>query len=140
MFAFSIITPEGVLYENEIERVTVPTMAGEITILKKHTPIVSALRPGILTVKHADGTQLIMSVSGGLVEVRPSGQAVILADTAERAEDIDLERAQAARKRAEEFMNQKDAETEIQHADMVANLQKELARIKASELYRGSRK
>lgn len=139
MFSFSIITPEGVQYENEIERVTVPTKAGEITVLTKHAPLVSVLRPGVLTVKHEDGTKLIMSVSGGLIEVRASGRVVILADTAERAADIDLERAEAARKRAEEFMAQKETMRDTEHAELLASLQKELARIKAAELYRGSR-
>ena len=135
MFELSIITPEGVRYENEVERVVVPTKSGEITILKKHTPLVSSLRPGVLTVGQENGERHLLAVSGGLVEVRASGRVIILADTAERAEDIDLERAKEARKRAEEFMEREDIMRDEEHAILLANLQKELARIRASELY-----
>ncbi|MBU3895769.1 ATP synthase F1 subunit epsilon, partial [Patescibacteria group bacterium] len=87
--AFKIITPERVIYEDEIERLTVPTESGEITVLAKHAPLVSLLKPGEIRLKK-DGNTIVMAVSTGFLEIRPNSQVYILADTAERAEDIDI--------------------------------------------------
>jgi len=139
-FQFSIVTPERVTYQSEAVSVTVPTQAGEVTVLHKHTPIVSTLQPGGLTVRKEDGAELLLAVSGGLLEVRRNGEVVILADTAERAGDIDIERAEAARKRAQEAMERKEFDKDIQHAELEATLQKELARIKVATIQKHARR
>lgn len=132
---FRIITLESVVYESEINQVTIPTEDGEITVLARHTPLVSLLKSGQLKLIK-DGTEQLMSVSGGFVEVRPDSKVVILADTAERAEDIDLERAEAARKRAEEMLKEKTSLDTIEFARLQAILEKELARVKVGKKYR----
>jgi len=139
-FQFSIVTPERVTYQSDAVSVTVPTQAGEVTVLHKHTPIVSTLQPGGLTVRKEDGAELLLAVSGGLLEVRRNGEVVILADTAERAGDIDIERAEAARKRAQEAMERKEFDKDIQHAELEATLQKELARIKVATIQKHARR
>ncbi len=132
---FKIITMERIVYEDEIEQVTIPTTAGEITVLPRHAPLVSLLRPGELRIRK-DGYDVLLSVSTGFVEVRPKSEVIILADTAERAEEIDLERAEQARKRAEEMLKEKERLDDVQFARLQAQLEKELARLKVGHRYR----
>lgn len=142
-FSFTIVTPEEVIYEGEITQVTVPTQDGEITVMANHTPIVSLLAPGELRIKKpfesAEGRDeehvVPMAVSFGFLEVRQNGDVVALADTAERAEHIDVERAKKARKRAEEILEKQEQEAEVDFARFRGELQKELARVKVAEKY-----
>jgi F-type H+-transporting ATPase subunit epsilon len=133
---FQIVTPERVVYENEIDQVTLPTRAGEITVLPNHTPLVSLLAPGELHLKK-DGVDYSFAVSSGFIEVRPKSRVVILADTAERAEEIDLARAEAARKRTEKILAEKGKLDDVQFARLQAILDREAARIKVKSKYRG---
>ena len=98
---FEIATPERVVLKEEITQVSVPTVEGEITVFPGHLPLVSILKPGVLELKKVDASTEIISVSGGFIEVLHD-KIIILADTAERAEEIDIARAEEARKRAEE--------------------------------------
>ncbi len=132
---FEIATPERVVLKDEILQVTVPTTEGDITILPKHSPLVSILKPGVLELKKIDGSIEIISVSGGFVEVLLN-KTIILADTAERAEEIDLERAEEARKRAEESLkNLRDIDA-TQFANLSAQIEKELARTRSARKWR----
>lgn len=127
---FEIVTPERVVLKEMIKQVTVPTQEGEITVLPKHMPIVATLKPGVIEIKKEDDSVEIASVAGGFIEVLRN-KVVILADTAERAEEIDEERAEEARKRAEESLKnirQFDAE---RFAGINAVIARELARSKA---------
>jgi F-type H+-transporting ATPase subunit epsilon len=141
-FNFQILTLAGSVYSDEVERVTIPTKAGEITVLPRHTALVSLLAPGELRIKKGHHT-VVMAVSEGFLEVRPSrngkyvGEVIILADTAERAEHIDVEKAQVARERAEKALKEKDSLTEMEYARFLANLEKEMARIKVATRYKG---
>jgi F-type H+-transporting ATPase subunit epsilon len=132
---FEIATPERVVLKDEILQVTVPTTEGDITILPKHSPLVSILKPGVLELKKIDGSIEIISVSGGFVEVLLN-KTIILADTAERADEIDLERAEEARKRAEESLkNLRDIDA-TQFANLSAQIEKELARTRSARKWR----
>ncbi|MEX0935235.1 MAG: ATP synthase F1 subunit epsilon [Candidatus Paceibacterota bacterium] len=133
-FPFQIVTPEESLYEDEIERVTVPTGAGEITILARHTPIISTLVPGELRIQK-DDTALPMAVGHGFVEVRDDGRVIILAGSAERVEDIDIEKAQAARDRAQMLMEKHEHVDDEQFAKFEGLLEKEIARIRVATKY-----
>jgi len=134
---FKIVTPEGVIYDDNILKVTVPTNAGEITILPDHAPIVSVLKAGELTITKEDSAEKVeLAVSTGILEIRPSGEIYILADTAERAEHIDLERAETARKRAEELLKKHKDVEDVQFAAIMAKIEKELARISVAKRYR----
>src|SRR5665648_417690 len=97
---FKIVTPEKTVYEDSVDQVTLPTQEGEITVLPNHIPLISVLRAGELVAKKG-GEEIAMAVSGGMVEVRKN-EITILADTAERAEEIDLARAEEAKQKAEE--------------------------------------
>lgn len=132
---FEIATPERVVLKEEILQVTVPTQEGEITVLPKHSPLVSILKPGVLELKKLDGEIEIISVSGGFIEVLLN-KVIILADTAERAEEIDIERAEEARKRAEESLKDMRSVDASQFAQLAAQIEKELARVRSAKKWR----
>ncbi|MDD2681222.1 MAG: ATP synthase F1 subunit epsilon [Patescibacteria group bacterium] len=108
---FEIVTPERTVLSKEIMQVTVPTQDGEITILPEHIPLVSILKPGVLEIKSLDQSMDIISVSGGFIEVLRD-KVVVLADTAERGEELDEERVATAKAKAEkakaEAINRED--------------------------------
>ncbi|PIR03388.1 MAG: ATP synthase F1 subunit epsilon [Candidatus Magasanikbacteria bacterium CG11_big_fil_rev_8_21_14_0_20_43_7] len=135
MITFKIVTPDGVTYEDEIEKVTIPTGAGEITVLENHAPLVSTLRPGIIYV-HKEKNVVELAVSTGILEIRPNSEVYLMADTSERAEEIDVGRAEDARKRAEELMKQQDDTADVDFARIQAMIERETARISVGNRYR----
>ncbi len=132
-----ITTPEKVILEKEVTQVTLPVQDfGEITILPNHIPYLSLLSSGLVQAKDLKDKPLMMAVSGGFLEFSENN-LTILADTAERAEEIDLERAEEARKRAEKMMQEEhDSLSKEQYAVVVARLEKQLARIRVAKKYR----
>lgn len=99
-----IVTQERVLFEGEADMVIVPGSEGEMGILPHHTPLLSTLSLGQLRLKTAEG-ELYFAISGGVVEVQPD-RVTVLADIAERSDEIDIARAQAARDRAAEALRE----------------------------------
>lgn len=130
-----IATPEKVIYENEILQVSIPTMDGEITVLPNHVPLVSVLKAGEMRIVDKDGEQ-VMAVSGGFLEVRGQNEIVILADNAERATEIDIDRAEQARLRAEEMMKQTKAGEDVDFAKLQAMIDREMNRIRVGKKYK----
>ena len=103
--------------------------------MPRHIPLVSIISAGELRLKK-DGAEIPLVVSGGVLEIRPGSQLYVLADTAERAEHIDMERAEAARARAEELMKQKEQMADVDFARLQAKMEKELARLRVGRKYR----
>ncbi|KKS35420.1 MAG: ATP synthase epsilon chain [Parcubacteria group bacterium GW2011_GWC2_42_12] len=132
---FEIVTPERVVLKEEILQITLPTRAGEITVLPNHIPLVSSLQPGVIHIKKKNGEDEIISISGGFLEVLKD-KVVILADAAERAEEIDLARAEEGRLRAEELKKQARSGEQVNFAEINASLERELARTKAVKRWR----
>jgi len=132
---FEIVTPEKVVLKEEILQITIPTKTGEITVLPNHIPLVSSLVPGVVHVKKRNGEDEIMSVSGGFLEVLKD-KVVILADTAERAEELDMNRAEEAHRRASELKEKARQGEEINFAEVNAAIERELARTKAVKRWR----
>ncbi|HMB66083.1 MAG TPA: ATP synthase F1 subunit epsilon, partial [Patescibacteria group bacterium] len=122
--------PERVVLKRNIYRITVPTKEGEITVLPKHLPLVSILIPGVLEFVNENNEREVVSVSGGFVEVLRN-KVVILADTAERAEELDSEQVEEARKKAEQMVRETKREDAERFAEISTSLAKELARSKA---------
>ena len=135
MLNFKIVTPEGVVYQDEIAQATIPTMDGEITILPDHVPLVSILKTGELRVKDKEGEH-VMALAGGFLEMRGNNELVLLADNAERAEHIDVDRAEQARKRAEELMKQADNVADVDFAKLQAMIDREMNRIRVARKYK----
>lgn len=132
---FEIVTPERVVLKEEILQITVPTKAGEITVLPNHIPLVSSLTPGVIQVKKKNGEDEVMSISGGFLEVLKN-KVVILADTAERAEEIDLARVEEAYRRAAEMKEKARRGEEINFAEVNAAIERELVKTKAVKRWR----
>ena len=132
---FRIVTPDGITFEDEITQVSVPTQSGEITILPHHIPLVSVLKAGEIRITK-ENNETDIAVSTGVIEVRPQDEVYVIADTAERAERIDLERAEAARKRAEELLQQRSTLEDMEFARLQAKLEKEMARLRVGKKYR----
>src|SRR4051812_27542304 len=101
-----IVTPERLVFEEEVDSVTIPTLEGEIGVLPGHVPLISAIKSGDIVAKK-NGEDIPMAVSGGFVEVRGDSEVVILADFAEHVADSSDEAIAKAKARAEELMKQK---------------------------------
>ncbi|AEG61887.1 F0F1 ATP synthase subunit epsilon [Desulforamulus ruminis] len=124
-----IVTPEKVVFSEEIEFIVAPGAAGELGVLPEHAPLVTALKVGVMRVQQG-GKFFKVAVSGGFMEVKNS-RVVVLADTAERADQINVERAKEAKQRAEQRLAAKNAEIDVARAEIA--LTKALNRIKAAE-------
>jgi len=122
----NIITPEKVVFSDDVDQATIPTQDGEITVLPHHIPIVGLLKAGELLIRQ-NGTDIPLAVSGGIVQVRADG-ITILADTAERVEEIIEQRAEEAHKAAEKLLAEKRFDAE-EYATIAAKMEKELARL-----------
>lgn len=130
-----IATPERVVLEREVDQVNLPTRMGQITILANHVPLISVLEAGVLEARI--GSELLpVSISGGFLEFHQN-EVVILADTAEKAEEVDLQRAEnAARERARELKSSVGKiSDELVYARMIRRVEKQLARIKLGKNY-----
>jgi F-type H+-transporting ATPase subunit epsilon len=124
-----VVTPEQTIVSEEVGIVMAPGYFGEFGALPNHIPFLAQLQPG--EVKYRKGGQLeVMVVGGGYAEVLPT-KVTILATTAERAQDIDLERARAAKERAEQRLKERQDELDFFRAE--AALQRAITRIKAAE-------
>lgn len=132
---FQIITPERIVFSDEINQISLPTVEGEITILPHHIPLVTLLKAGELRYIKETQEQTV-AVSGGFAEVCPDGSVAILADTAEHAAEIDLARAEAARARAEKLMAEARHREDVDYTALASKLEKELARISVGKKYR----
>lgn len=132
---FEIATPERVLMKEDILSVSVPTTSGEVTILPDHIPLISILKSGVLEIHLLNGDISLMSVSGGFLEVLKN-KIVILADTAEKAEELDEQRIKDAREKAEEMRKSEKAKDEVEFANIASRIEKELARERALNKWR----
>ncbi|MCL2149593.1 MAG: F0F1 ATP synthase subunit epsilon [Dehalococcoidia bacterium] len=126
-----IVTAERLVYSEEVDEIVAPGVGGELGIMPQHAPLMTILMPGMITVKKGSD-ELNMAVSGGFIEVRPE-RVIVLADAAERAEEIDIARAEEARRRAEEAkVGATAAGAEAQMAAEAA-LARALARLKVAQ-------
>ena len=127
-FRMEVITPERVVFRKDIDMVIVPGSEGELAVMARHIPFMTGLKPGVVRIK-ADQSWEKMAVGGGILQVTEE-KTSILADTAELAEEIDVERARKDRKKAIEQL-EKAERTEMMKARLV--LEKSIARLKAKE-------
>lgn len=97
-----VVTAERSVFSEDVDMVIAPGIDGQLGILPHHAPLMTMLTPGELIVKKG-GDELILAISGGFLEVRPD-RIIILADSVERAEEIDVSRAEEAKRRAEKLL------------------------------------
>ncbi|MHB8126346.1 MAG: F0F1 ATP synthase subunit epsilon [Desulfitobacteriaceae bacterium] len=128
-FQLRIVSPEGQVLKEDVEFLLLPGEAGELGVLPNHSPLIAGLHVGILRY-NLNGSKKRVALSGGFVEVADN-LATVLADTAEPGELIDLDRANAAKERAERRLSQRTSEIDERRAEFA--LRKALARIDAAE-------
>lgn len=133
---FKIVTPERVVFEEDVDAVTLPTADGEITVLPHHIPLVSLLKAGEVRIKKGH-EEIPLAVSNGVIEV-DGENIVVLADTAERGDELEEEKIEKAREAAQNLMNAKRGDEEG-FAEASAGLERELARLKVVRRHRRSR-
>ena len=134
-FKLEIVTPEKMIFSDEVNVVLAWGVEGQLGILPHHAPLMTMLQPGDLVIRK--GTEEdYLTISGGFLEVRPD-KVVILADACERAMEIDATRAEEAKKRAQEAL--KEAKAPVDLAAAEASLRRSLARLKAVQKIRRKR-
>ena len=125
-----IVTPERLAYSDVVDAVNLPGSEGELGVLPHHAPLVSMLGIGELRIRKG-GVEESFAIVGGFLQVRPD-KVVVMAETADMASDIDLEKAQEARRSAERMLEE-PAPTEADLASARAALQHALLRIRVAE-------
>ena len=124
-----VVTSERVVFSEDVDVVMAPGVEGQLGILPHHSPLMTSLKTGELVAKKG-GEEISFAMSGGFLEVRPD-RVIVLADVAERADEIDISRAEAARKRAEELLKHVTPEVDIALAE--AALQRAMIRLKVGQ-------
>lgn len=139
MIKLKVVTPEKIVMEQEVYQATLPVLGGEVTLLPNHMPYIGALRAGEIILRmQASGEESSIATSGGFVEFHDN-MLSILADTAERAEEIDLARAEEARKRAEELKKERVTMDDEEYARTAAMIEKEMARVQVARRHHARR-
>ena len=130
---FELITAERVLYRDEVDLVVAPSVEGQVAILPNHAPLLAVLEPGEVMVRK--GTEeTYMAITGGFLEVL-ANRVRVLADAAERAEEIDVERARRAMERAQEVLARQPARQDLEEA--MRALRRAQVRIQVARRRRG---
>jgi F-type H+-transporting ATPase subunit epsilon len=127
-----VVTAERELYSGEADVVIAPGTEGELGILPRHAALLTTLKVGEILIR-LGGAEEPLFVSGGFLEVS-NNSVTVLAETAERAEEIDQARAEAARRRAQESLQQ--AQSDVERADLVGALERAVARLRVAEVAR----
>lgn len=128
-----VVSAEREIYSGKSEMVVAPAEMGEVGIMPGHSPLITRLLPGEVRIQHEGRGEEILFVSGGFLEVQPS-VVTILADTAERAPDIDAAEAEAAKRRAEKALEEQTSDLELAQAK--AELAKATARLRVYRRHR----
>jgi F-type H+-transporting ATPase subunit epsilon len=127
-----IVTAERVVFSGDVDLILAPGLEGELGILPHHAPLMTTLAPGELTAR-TSGEEYNLAISGGFIEVRPE-RVIVLADSAERAEEIDIARAEEAKKRAKEQLSHPVSSADTPQAE--AALRRALARLEVANRVR----
>ncbi|MDY7019396.1 MAG: F0F1 ATP synthase subunit epsilon [Chloroflexota bacterium] len=134
-FKLDIVTAESVVFSSDVTGVVAWGIKGQLGILPHHAPLMTILQPGDLLIRKGNEEEYL-AISGGFLEVRPD-KVIILADACERVEEIDIARAEEAKKRAEEAL--KAMPHQIDSAIAEAALRRSLVRLKVAEKRRRRR-
>jgi len=125
-FNLNVVAPAGQILDREVEFAVLPSEEGELGILANHAPLIAALQAGVIRYKE-EGKENRLAVSGGFVEV-VANKASVLATAAEKADNIDVDRALAAKERAEQRLKEKTPDVDVLRAEMA--LKRAVARLK----------
>jgi F-type H+-transporting ATPase subunit epsilon len=130
-FQLTVLSAERQLYSGEAEALTIATEMGEVTVMADHIPLVANLQPGELMIRKAGDQTDWLFVGGGILEFGQNNECRVLADVAERVEEIDEKRAEEARQRARKTLEEAKSEPEVAAAQ--ASLMRAMARLRIAE-------
>lgn len=130
-----IVSQDRVVFEGDADIVILPGTEGEMGILPNHAPLLSTLNYGVMKVR-LHGKEQYFTVAGGVVDVQPD-RVVVLTDAAENIEEIDLQRAEEAKRRAEEYLRAGPPPDTDEYLAMEAALKRSNLRLEAAKKYRG---
>ncbi len=131
-----IVTPDKTLYDSDVSYIVVPALDGQISVLPGHIPLISAIKPGEIKIVN-EGKEDFFSITKGVLET--DGKSVtIIADSGERAEEIDEKRALEALSRAKDMMS-KEYKDKVSYADAISELERATSRLKIVKKRRGAR-
>ena len=133
-----IVSQDRIVYQNDVDMVVLPGAAGQMGILPHHSPLLTVLNFGIITVK-VKGLEENFTVAGGIAEVQPD-QVTVLADAAENVMEIDIARAEQARQRAEELLKQGPPPDTDTYLKIQTTLRRSNLRLDAVKRYRQGRR
>lgn len=129
MLDLQILSPQGAIYNDSVDEISLPTENGEIEILTNHIPLYSKLIEGVIAIKKGTRTHQI-AITGGFIEVADN-KVSVLSDYAIEAQSIQIAKAQEAKKRAEELLKNKVSDADILIAEK--ELQKSIMELKVAE-------
>lgn len=132
-----IVSQDRVVFSDDADIVVVPGADGQMGILSNHTPLLTVIQYGIVKIRNKDG-EAFFTVSGGVAEVQPD-QVTILADAAENVEEIDLQRAETARRKAEERLKRGIPSDEDAYLKIQSAIHRSTLRIDAVRRFRQGR-
>jgi F-type H+-transporting ATPase subunit epsilon len=136
-FHLDVVSAEKELFSGSAESIQVTGSEGELGIFPNHTPLLTAITPGMIRITKHDGQEEVIYLSGGTLEVQPSA-VTVLADTAIRGEELDQAKAEEAKRRAEEQML--DRHNDMDFAQASSDLAKAIAQLRVIELTKRVRK
>lgn len=131
-----VVTAERIILDDEVDSLVAPGSDGELGILPRHAPLLSGLKPGELRYRRG-GEENFLAIGGGFIEVL-NNRVIVLADSAERTDEIDLERAEAARRSAEQALQNRGQMSVEDLAAAEAALRRALVRLEIGTRRRGS--
>ncbi len=131
---FEIVTPERLVFSEEVEEVVVPGTLGELGILPGHVPFLSTLQTGVMMVRE-NGREIYYAVRGGFIEVHED-HVILLAESVERADEIDMDRALASKAKAEEILKNVQDANELQFKKADLRLKRALTREEVARRFR----
>ncbi len=135
-FHLDVVSAEKKIFSGMVETFTVTGSEGELGIYRGHTPLLTAIKPGMVRIVKQHGHEEIIYVSGGMVEIQP-GTSTVLADTAIRGEELDAAKAEEAKRHAEE--NIKQQQGGMDYAKAASELAKAIAQLRVIELVKKRR-
>jgi F-type H+-transporting ATPase subunit epsilon len=133
-----IVSQDRIVYQGDADIVVLPGAAGEMGVLPNHSPVLTVLQFGVIRVR-AKGEDQFFTVAGGVAEVQPD-QVTVLADAAESVEEIDTQRAESARRRAEELLKQDVGTNTDTYLQIQSALRRSNLRLDAVRRYRQNRR
>lgn len=130
-FHLDVVSAENNMFFGEVQKIQVTGSEGELGIFPQHTPLLTAIKPGLIRIVKVNGDEEFIYLSGGILEVQPT-IVTVLADTAIRGQDLDEARAMESKRKAEEHI--RSSHGDVDYVQASAELSKAIAKLRVIEL------